>query len=444
MIRSISLIIANTRIKRIALGIIIILALIFYYWGIASVPFHPDESTYIFMSSDFLKFFSSPSSLFWQDEPNDVLRQHYREIDPPLTRDLIGAGLAITGLKPLSNDWDWTLTWEENLANNALPSENQLLVGRLSVAWLFLPTLLLFFMVGQKLSSKRVGILASFFLLTNALILLHTRRAMEEGPLIFGICLSLWGLLNLDKGPWLAAFGAALAFNAKQSALVIVPVVLLGILWTRDKSESFSRRLIYSASFLGIFVAITFLLNPFLWSNPIQAAKDAVASRLELVQSQVNSVQGIAPQQVLNTPGERLVGMIAQLFVAPPAIQDIGNYTQALSIPTANYLGIYGVDLFRGIFWGGLLMLLTLLGVTSLLLKIIKNGLHEERLWALFLISFLIQVLGLLIAVPIPYQRYWVPLVPYVCFFSAKGVEMVTHIIQLFVLEIKRKRSLAM
>ena len=72
------------------LAVFILIVSLVYLAGVSSVPFHPDESTYIYMSSDFETFFRQPSEVFWQPEKSDELRQHYRLLDPPVLRTWIG------------------------------------------------------------------------------------------------------------------------------------------------------------------------------------------------------------------------------------------------------------------------------------------------------------------------------------------------------------------
>ena len=115
--------------------ILIILALtLAYLAGLAGVPFHPDESTQLFMSSDLNTLFSRPADLFWSTANEQDARQIYRELDAPLARYLIGVGRTIASLPALPVDWDWSKSWEENQTAGALPDARLLLVGRLSVA----------------------------------------------------------------------------------------------------------------------------------------------------------------------------------------------------------------------------------------------------------------------------------------------------------------------
>src|SRR5512140_1759946 len=99
----------------------VLLVTLLYWAGLASVPFHPDESTQIFMSADFDTLFRQPGSLAWSPTPADPARQLYRLLDAPLTRDLIGAGRTLAGLPATSIDWNWSLTYADNAASGALP-----------------------------------------------------------------------------------------------------------------------------------------------------------------------------------------------------------------------------------------------------------------------------------------------------------------------------------
>ncbi|MFH1633237.1 MAG: hypothetical protein ABIG63_04395 [Chloroflexota bacterium] len=86
--------------------ILLIPLTIFYLWGLRFVPFHPDESTQLYMSSDFESLFSNPASLFWDPDREDDPRQRYRELDAPLTKYILGLGRVIAGQPALPVDWD--------------------------------------------------------------------------------------------------------------------------------------------------------------------------------------------------------------------------------------------------------------------------------------------------------------------------------------------------
>jgi hypothetical protein len=409
----------RTKLYQWAVGLLFILCILYYFVGIPRVPFHPDESTYLFMGSDIIQLFTNPSSLFWQSALEANARQHYREMDAPITRDLIGAGLLLGGYTPLDFDWNWSKSWQENILAGALPDFSQLLIGRFSVAWLFPISLVLLFFIGKQLKQSSFGVLAAVLFASNALILLHTRRAMEESTLVFGVCITIWGLFSSENKPWIAILGAVLAFNAKQSAIALVPVVLLAICWPFLHPLSVKRIIIRSVAFLVVFTALTFLFNPFLFNHPIQAAQAALKARQSFISKQVEAFQSVAPDQVIYSPGERILAMIAQFYILPPSVEDIGNYQLEISLTKASYFEQPGMDLFRGFIWGSISIGLTLFGIVLSVVKIFKHGLQREKMYVFLLLAFFLQILVLIITIPIPYQRYWIPLIPFTCIWTS-------------------------
>jgi hypothetical protein len=107
----------------------------FVVWGAPGVPFHPDESTYLYMSQDFDRLIhQGPASVTWQsaNQPGDVLR--YRLLDAPMIHYLVGLGRSLAGLPALPRDWSWSMNWVENGHLGAMPSPAQLTAARLPVA----------------------------------------------------------------------------------------------------------------------------------------------------------------------------------------------------------------------------------------------------------------------------------------------------------------------
>ena len=112
----------------------LVLYLVFFFSTILLVPFHPDESTQIYMSRDVDVLFTAPGSLSYHAETTLSPEQRYRLIDAPLPRTIIGISRGIIHLTPLKSDWNWSLSWEENKINGALPTNYLLLISRLGLA----------------------------------------------------------------------------------------------------------------------------------------------------------------------------------------------------------------------------------------------------------------------------------------------------------------------
>jgi 4-amino-4-deoxy-L-arabinose transferase-like glycosyltransferase len=407
----------------------LLLLTIFYMKGLGTVPFHPDESTQLFMSSDVEALLHDPSSLAWQPEKESDLKQHYHELDAPLTRTLIGAFRLAAGLPPLPADWNWSATWLENQASGAIPGQVLLLLGRAAVAWLFPFSLVLCFLIAARLKGYLAGLAMALLFAGNALIMIHTRRAMAESALVFGVCLSIWGLVESEKSPWLAALGIALAFNAKQSAVALVPVGLLAAAWVPAAGSDRLRKIIIRVSiFIIIFLAVTFTLNPMLWNKPLLAAQAALKARQEFVAGQIVTLQRLAPGQVLSSPVDRLAAMLLHLYIMPPAVEDAGNYIQDLEPGRSAYLADPGHSLLRGLGWGGLVLGLSLTGFVIAVLQIRRSSGQLRRNLVLLTAATLIQSITLLATVPIPWQRYWMPLVPFTCLWTVYGSSLLVEL----------------
>ncbi len=401
------------------------LATVFAVWSLPLVPFHPDESTYIFMSSDFEAFWRRPFSLAWTPETNIDLRMHYRKIDAPLGRLIIGLGRFIWRGEALSEDWDWSKTWEENRQAGALPDAALLYIARLSTTMLLPFSMFFLYLVGRQMSGEWGGIFASLLLAVNMLVLLHARRAMGEGALTFGVSFTIWSLLYADRRPWLAGIGLALAINAKHSALALLPAALLAVAWKISPEAELPwkqrlwRLIAVETQMLAVLAGVTLALNPFLWRQPLGAIRSAIQSREELLQKQVEDARLFAPEKLLETPAERSAALLINLFLAPPSFAEYGNYQQETAPAEQAYLAIPLHNLLRGLIGGPILLAWTLIGVLLALLRLRRVHVEQGRILALILLATACQFIGLALFVPLAWQRYVMPLTPFVSLWAA-------------------------
>ena len=394
----------------------------FYIWGINLVPFHPDESTYLFMSRYFDQLFRDPFSMAWKPDNESDQRQRYRELDAPITRYMLGLGRSLFSIPAPKVDWDWSKTWQQNQQAGAVPGNDLLFAGRLTVSLLFPINMILIYFTGKEVGNRTTGLLAVLLLSSNALILLHTRRAMAEGPLIFGIILSIWSFIQGDRRPWLAGLAVAFAFCTKQSALALLPVGMLAVGWVQTNKPFWIRKsAINMVQYLSAFILLTLALNPLYWSNPIKAIQASWQARNELLGRQTKDTLALAPEQILQTPEKRTAVLIANIFIVPPSFAEVGNYLEETSISEARYLSIPGNDLGRGIIEGGVLLFLSLVGILISVLRILKSEYRHKRSLFLLMIATVFQTVALLIAVPLSWQRYVIPLIPLICLWIAFG-----------------------
>jgi hypothetical protein len=402
------------------LGFFILAFSIFYFTYLETVPFHPDESTQIFMSGDLEIINKDPSSLIWRADISLDNRMKYRLLDAPFAREWIGVFRLITGKSILLSDWDWALTWKENEKAGALPSVGLLSTGRLASSIFFPLDLILLFFIGQKIRGNHLGWLIVILFSFNALVLLHTRRAMSEGPLIFFIILALWAFLQNPKYLILSAIPAALAFNSKYSAL---PFFLLGVFtivirnWGSNKN--LKRILLHTLAYILVFHFFTALLNPFLWFHPFQALAIAFHVRQELITRQVYELGQLNPGIVLNSPLKRILAIIGNLFITPLAFSEVGNYIQNTVPSEIIYLHNSIQNMFRGFAGGGIYLLLSISGFIFGLIGIRKEPLERNLFLLILVVGTILQAIFLLLAFPLPFQRYVMPLVPFTIIWVA-------------------------
>ncbi len=410
--------------QTVLLIIFLVLASAAYWAGVAGVPFHPDESTQIFMSQDVEIFLNDPAALAWRADAVGDLRQHYRLMDAPLPRTWIGLSRLVAGQPTNPADWDWTLSWQQNTERGALPAQGTLLAARLAMALFFPLTLLLTYRTGVLLAGPAAGWTALLLTASNALVLLHTRRAMAEGILLFTVTLSLWCILRGGRRPWLMALPLALAFLSKQSAAALLVPAGLALLTPLGGTRPWPARWKNTLIAATIFLAVVALFNPFLWRQPLEAVQAAARERAAFTQAQVEAHSARGGALLAGSLPERLVGIVAQLFITPPAVMDVANYRAELAEEIARYTINPLHNLLRGFAGGGLLLLFSLFGLLAAGMRAVRRRATARPALALFAVAGLAQV-AMLLLVPVPFQRYSVILVPYAALWIGVGAAQV-------------------
>ncbi|NIM92965.1 MAG: phospholipid carrier-dependent glycosyltransferase [Anaerolineales bacterium] len=405
--------------------IVIILLAVFLLWEIDGIPFHPDETSILYQTRDFELYISNPLSLSWDPENADDPEQIYRSLNPPLPKYILGFSRWLAGFstEDVANDWDWTLSWQENEARGAVPDPILLRATRVTSTLFVILSLLFIYLVGAWIGGRATGILAVILLGTHALLVLHGRRAMAEGIMTFGITFALYGMLQGQKRPWLAGLTAAIAASTKLSVFAIVPISFLGTIWLTKEDSNRPKRITFNVVvFILVFIATFLVLNPILWGNPISGARIIWSARTEFLEGQITVINAIEPGQIMDTPLERIVILMGHLFIADPQIAEAGNYLQQTKLAADSYLGNPIYTLSRGMILGGLSIYLCLMGVVFGTLNSKQASGEERRGLMLVLLATLAMSLAILIANPIPYQRYYVPLIPFICLWISYGI----------------------
>ena len=413
------------------LEVILLVALAAFLLASAGgVPFHPDETTWLFQSRDLEAFLARPRSLAWRSGLEPSPDMTYRLLNAPLAKDVLAAARWIVGAPAaaVAVDWTWSDSWDDNVAAGALPAPGVLAAARTASAGLVVLAVVALYFCGTALAGRGTGLAAAILLGTNALVLLHGRRAMAEGALTLAVCLALLGLLHAERHPWLAGIAAGLAFAAKTSAAVWIPVGWMAAAWSADPQRRSWRAV---AARVGAFTlaagGVTLLLYPVLWAEPLNALAAMWRARQELLAAQVAATNAVMPWAVLVTPGQRAATFLVHLYFSPLQFAEAANYLRQTAAAEAAYSASPFHALFRGLAGGALLLGLTLLGIAQGLRRVRMPETNERRAFGVVLVATAVQAAALAFAVPLAFQRYVLALVPLACLWCGCGIATVVE-----------------
>ena len=385
-----------------------LLLTLFYFWGFDLVPFHPDESTQIYMSEDLFDLFRDPLSLSYAPDVEINSKMTYRAIDAPLARYLIGFSRFLSRTPGLVADWNWSMTWEQNQASGAYPSSALLNSSRLILTLLIPISLYFFYFSIRKILPKFPAIFALLYLGLNPLILLHGRRAMAEPVLLFGIIFFLWAITQNHIQPILVGIALALAFNAKQTGAILIPVGIIAVCMMPNDKLRLKNMLARSAVVLTVFMLSTLILNPYYWKSPFNAFQFGIQLRSQVLALQIaDYIQGSTPNLISS-----LFNLVSNLFISSPAYFETTKYLDPLAGQIKFYQGVIPHIWGRDLISGSLLFALVLSGLFVVIKRFPlfpKSKQQKILLWFLASVSLTI---GILFALPIPWQRYVIPLLP--------------------------------
>jgi len=406
----------------------------FDVWGVRGVPFHPDETSLLYQSADLELFFTNPISLAWEPSKIADKDQVYRTLNPPVPKIILGIGRRLAGYGPetVAVDWDWSESWDVNREWGALPDERLLVSARLANVVLLAFSLVLVYLSGLRVGGRTTGIAGALLLGVNALVLLHGRRAMAEGSLVFGVSLAILGLALARERPWLTGVGVATAVLSKLSAATLFPVGLAIVAWPeRMDGSSLRKAATRSLIYLGAFLGEIVFLEPLLWRHPLEALSAVWRSRLEFSGAQVELFGALAPSQVLHSPLQRLASLIGNTFIAPPQFAEVGNYVSHTAPQVGGYLAIPGHAMLRGVIAGGVILMLTLAGIGIAALRIRRRSSTAPFALAGLAVGFVAEALSLYAAVGLPFQRFYMPLIPFTCVWAGYALGSLIDMLRL-------------
>jgi hypothetical protein len=169
---------------------------------------------------------------------------------------------------------------------------------------------------------------------------------------------------------------------------------------------------------VGLFLA----LAPALWNDPIARFGDLLAVRAELLDIQVTA-DPLAPM----TLEERIENIIRQPFLTPLAHYEVAAWEsyQPITDEINRYMNspLSGIQFGK---WIGLaLTVLAGMGIVALFVPSVRP--YREWASSLGLLVWFVLTVASLLANPLPWQRYYLPLIPIATLLTGIGLMALTR-----------------
>ena len=403
--------------------------------GVPYVSFHGDETTQLYSSHDYVTLFihRDPQALLVTLPIDDDL-EYLRIVDSTTSRYTVGLAWHLAGYSeavlPIHN-FNWTTDYGGNLADGRIPSHDLLIVIRIPSALFLALSAAVMFGIGYCFGGLPMAFFVSGLYALNPVILLNGRRALQEGSLLFFGVLTVWiGFLisqrreNGRSVPLLLWIGltvaGALTLVSKNNGFIYIAAAFLAV-FLPELLRLRLRRLIGTGVTLAVcgvlLIALFIALSPGLWSSPAQNMQVAAMARLSGMYDQIQH-----DPETPTSMQRRVSDILTQPFLRPAAHWESGSENVAEA--QSDLIAAYDASLISGIHFG------TLLGVplTALaLFGIIANFLPRLRPYrspslSVGLLAWLIINLGVLLWLPLPWQRYFLSFVPVATVFAAIGL----------------------
>ncbi len=431
-----------TRWQLAAAALWLVLLVAYVLAGTALTPFHGDESMQIHSSGDFATLFleRNPAALGANLDVELADPSSRRLLEGTINNWTVGLAWYLAGYHPSDlppqPGWLWGEDYDRNIAHNMRPPQALLLSGRLPSTLFFAASVPVLFGIAWCFGGYRVAWIASGLYTLHPALLLNGRRAMMEGPMLFfGLLTVLFAGIMIRRGHfsnrrwWLAlALGGGLALASKHTAVLFLAGAL-GWLWTaallkRDRRQLLATTL--SCALCGLLALAVFLvLSPALWPGPPQLLPRVFQLRNELAQNQARALLASGSGMALT---ERIDQVLTQPFLRPPMFFEVPQWSEyeVIRAEIDAWLASPLSGLQPGAVTGLALSLFALAGLVPALRQPGRAG----------LVVWLGLTVVALLFNPLPWQRYYLPLLPIAILLAATAM---AQLLELSILVIKRR-----
>jgi 4-amino-4-deoxy-L-arabinose transferase-like glycosyltransferase len=404
--------------------------------GTRLVPFHGDESTQILMSRDYAYQFLQGDLARIAYDPVAPLSNEtqLRLINGTFNKYLIGLSWHLHSftVDDLNTDWDWALDYDQNVRAGHVPSEGLLMAARLPSALFLAASVPLVFVLGWIVGNRWTGLAAALYFTLNPGLLINGRRAMMEGSLtFFSLLCVLVGIWFARKPTWARAFClgivAALTLASKHTGAFTVMAVfgacgLVALVRLIQQRQSPGSAMTFVRVGLMLMIAVVLMaggfyaLNPAWWGADVPTLIGTILDwRQRLLQAQTEMLQGYMDRL------SQLQGFTEQVFQVLPQYYEVWYWRDFPAI-TAQ-ISTYESSPWAGLSLGGsdaggaVMALLLCVGIFALLrdpgLELPNRAVFG--LWGAAMIALT------LLLTPVEWQRYYLPVFPFVGLLAAYG-----------------------
>jgi 4-amino-4-deoxy-L-arabinose transferase-like glycosyltransferase len=410
---------------------------IFVLIGTPIASFHGDEPMQIYMSGDYeiALVQGNPSALTTSPPYFIDTDPQLRILNGTVNRYAIGFARAIAGIGvdqlPPRPGWDWGLSYDDNVNTGHRPSEPLMLAGRLPSSLLLAASVFVMFALARQFGNRPLAYMVTALYTLNPVILLNGRRAMQEGSLLFfGLLTILIAAMlarrsaNGKSAPfflWIGLIlGGTLTLASKHNGVVFVAGalgwVLVGELThfrLREFALTAAKLICSGVLIVGLFLA----LSPALWNDPVARFNDLLVVRAELLDIQITA-EPLAPM----TFEQRVLNIITQPFLTPLAHYEVALWADYAPITAeiARYMGSPFSGIQFGQWLGLALTILAGLGIIALFMPSLRPNREWASSWGVLV--WLVVTCVSLLANPLPWQRYYLPLIPIASLLGGIGL----------------------
>lgn len=391
--------------------------------------FHGDEAMYLSMSRDYATAFLDGDLAALRVEPPYYVDsdEQLRLLNGSVQRYAAGffwqlAGATVDDL-PTRPGWDWGADYDTNVAEGHVPNSTVLAAGRLASSIFLALSIVAIFALAWQFDGRLPAYVVSALYAVNPIILLNGRRSMQEGAmLLFGILVILVAVhiskRRFERQPipiflWGAlVVTSALALVSKHSAVVFVGGAF-GWIFITEVLRRPSQPLLTMIKLGGaglLVVALVIALSPALWSDPRARFADILQNRAFMLDLQVTA-DPFAPTPM----AYRLQQIVTEPFMTPLQHFEVAGWAtyQPIMDDVARYMASPFSGVQFGAVLGGAVMLLVLIGVIFSL----------RRSWRAGVLIWLGITVASLLVNPLPWQRYFLPLIPVYALLAGIGVD---------------------